>query len=244
MGVTVSAACGVADASVDRPDVLRRAEPLCKEEDGDPGSEAPEAQGPADGYFILKLWHEFIVSPPDDATLNKLVADYASSGQKLKPLLKTILSHSLMYESLDEQNMLKPPILYVVGAMRALGLYITDSTVVDYLDDMGQIPWFPPTVAGWEGGLAWLNTNTALARFDFVGELLDKTEIDDVSGETPAAAYDSAYAAVGSPWLAPGTHAAIRDYADRARSKSSGDRKERQLILRALMLAGPDGQVV
>ena len=63
-------------------------------------------------------------------------------------------------------------------------------------------------------------------------------------GETPAAAYDRAYAAVGRPWLAAGTQAAIRDYATRAGSGNAKLRKERQLMLRALMLAGPDAQVM
>lgn len=112
------------------------------------------------------------------------------------------------------------------------------------LGEMGQVPLFPPTVAGWEDGLAWLNTNTALARFNFVGQLLDAMDIDDILGETAAAAYDRAFAAVGGPWLAPGTQSAIRDYANQARSKSPDDRKQRQLLLRALMLAGPDAQVM
>lgn len=195
-------------------------------------------------FFVLKLWHEFVVSPPDAATLSDLTETYAGSGHKLKQLLKKILSHPTLFESLGEPNMLKPPIVYVVGVMRALGLYVTDDTAMSYLGEMGQVPFFPPSVFGWEGGLSWLNTNTALARFDFVGQLLDSLDIDDVPGETAAAAYDRAYAAAGSPWLAPGTQAAIRDYAERASSKRSNDRRERQLVLRALMLAGPDGQVM
>ena len=195
-------------------------------------------------FLILKLWHEFIVSAPDDATLNDLISGYVGSGHKLKPLLKKILSHPAMYESIDEPNMIKPPIVYVVGAMRALGLSVTDDLPVDYLGEMGQTPLFPPTVAGWEGGLAWLNTNTALARFDFIGQLLDSSDIDDILGETATAAYDRAFAAVGSPWLAPGTHQAIRDTANQAKNKSQDDRKQRQILLRALMLAGPDAQVM
>jgi uncharacterized protein (DUF1800 family) len=195
-------------------------------------------------FLILKIWHEFIVSPPDDATLNDCIKTYLNGGHKLKPVLRKILAHRLLFESIGEPNMLKPPIVYVVGVMRALGLSITDSTPIDYLGDMGQVPLFPPTVAGWEGGLTWLNTNTALARFDFVGELLDQAEIDDVSGETGAAAYDRAYAAAAAPWLAPGTRQAIRDYANQAKSRSANDRKQRQLMTRALMLAGPDAQVM
>jgi uncharacterized protein (DUF1800 family) len=195
-------------------------------------------------YIILKIWSEFIVTPPDDATLNKLTSSYTSSGYQLKPLLEQILSHPLLFESLAEPNMLKPPIVYVVGSMRALGVGVTDDSPTQHLDAMGQVPYFPPTVAGWEGGLSWLNTNTALARFGFVGELLNKATIADVLGETAAAAYDRAYAAVGSPWLAAGTQSAIRDYASRAGASSPKLRKERQLMLRALMLAGPDAQVM
>ena len=140
--------------------------------------------------------------------------------------------------------MVKPPIVYVIGAMRTLGVGVTDSTASDHLDAMGQVPYFPPTVAGWEGGLSWLNTNTALARFSFVATLVSRMTIDDVIGETPAAAYDRAYAGVGQPWLAPATQTAIRDYAGRAGSSNTKLRKERQLMLRALMLAGPDAQVM
>jgi uncharacterized protein (DUF1800 family) len=193
---------------------------------------------------VLKIWGEFIVTPPDATTLGKLTSSYVSSGYQLKPLLEQILSHPLLFESLAEPNMLKPPIVYVVGSMRAVGAGVTDASPSQNLDAMGQVPYFPPTVAGWEGGLSWLNTNTALARFGFVGELLNKSTIADVIGETPAAAYDRAYAAVGSPWLAPGTQSAVRDYATRAGSNSPKLRKERQLMLRALMLAGPDAQVM
>ena len=195
-------------------------------------------------YLVLKLWHEFIVPEPDAPTLDKLVATYTSGGMKLKPVLAQILSSPALYSSPGEPNMIKPPIVYVVGVMRALGAGVTDATASDHLDAMGQLPYFPPTVAGWEGGLSWLNTNTALARFSFVATLISKMTIDDVPGETPASAYDRAYAAVGQPWLAPATQFAIHDYAVRAGSSNPKLRKERQLMLRALMLAGPDAQVM
>ena len=195
-------------------------------------------------FLVGKLWSEFITTPPDAATLGKLVSAYTSGAMKIKPLLEQILAHPALYASLDEPTMIKPPVVYVVGAMRTLGAQVKDSTPSDHLDAMGQVPYFPPTVAGWEGGLSWLNTNTALARFSLVATLVSRMTIDDVIGETAAAAYDRAHAAVGQPWLAPATQTAIRDYAGRAGSSNSKLRKERQLMLRALMLAGPDAQVM
>ena len=110
---------------------------------------------------------------------------------------------------------------------------------------MGQVPYFPPNVSGWEGGLSWLNTNTALARFALrLGASRRARRSTDVPGETAAAAYDRAYAAVGQPWLADGTQSALRSFAQTAPSSGASQRKQRQLALRALMLAGPDAQVM
>jgi uncharacterized protein (DUF1800 family) len=200
---------------------------------------------PAHPAFIVNaLWGEFIVDPPDASTLESLIKTYTSSGSQLKPLLKQILTNPAMFASIEEPTMVKPPVVYVVGAMRALGVGITDSTASDYLDATGEQPYFPPNVAGWEGGLSWLNTDTALARFSFISTALGYTEIGDVPGETAAAAYERAYTAVGSPWLAPGTQTAIRSFAETAGSSDAEKRKERQIALRALMLAGPDAQVM
>ncbi len=200
---------------------------------------------PAHPAFIVNaLWNEFIVDPPDPATLQSLTSAYSSSGFQLKPVLQQILNHPLLFDSLDEPNMVKPPVVFVVGAMRALGVGITDSTASDFLDAMGQQPYFPPNVSGWEGGLAWLNTDTALARFTFISTLLSNIEIADAPGESPAAAYERAYAATGSPWLATGTQAAIQAFAQTANQSTTQDRIARQIALRALILAGPDAQVM
>jgi uncharacterized protein (DUF1800 family) len=196
-------------------------------------------------FLTRKLWLEFVTQPPDAATQATLNSTYLSNNTQLKPLLKYILTHPALFASIGEPDMIKPPVVYVVGVMRSLAVGVTDSTAADNLDSMGQVPYFPPNVSGWEGGLAWLNTNTALSRFGFVGQLLSSAKITDAGAtETPAAAYSRAYSAVLEPWLAPATQAAILNYATRAGSSSSTLRIERQMMLRALMLAGPDAQVM
>jgi hypothetical protein len=44
--------------------------------------------------------------------------------------------------------------------------------------------------------------------------------------------------------MSAGTRAAILDYSNRASAKVSKDRIARQVMLRTLMLAGPDAQVM
>jgi uncharacterized protein (DUF1800 family) len=196
-------------------------------------------------FLVRKLWGEFIPTDPDATTLKTLTASYVAGGMQIKPLLRQILTHPDLFASIDEPNMLKPPVVYAVGVMRALGRPITDSTVADYLDSMGQQPYFPPNVSGWEGGLSWLNTNTALARWGLVAQLITTgTPITDVPNEAAQAAYDRAYLAVGAPWLAAGTKAQILAAATSMPSKLPTQRLQRQQVLRTLMLAGPDAQVM
>jgi uncharacterized protein (DUF1800 family) len=196
------------------------------------------------GFLINALWSNFIVKPPSAAKLKALEHLYRKNGMALKPLLQAILTQPELFASLDEPDMVKPPVVFVVGAMRALRLQVKDTTASDYLDAMGQLPYFPPTVAGWQGGITWLNTDTALARFSFITTLLQQTKIKDVPDETAAQAYERAYAAVGSPWLAAATQREIKRYAARAQHATPELRINRQVAVRALILAGPDGQVI
>jgi uncharacterized protein (DUF1800 family) len=207
-------------------------------------------QGGHAPYLVNKLWGEFIPTPIPPATLQQLSSDYVSGGHQIKPLVRSILTNPLLFDSVSEPNMVKPPVVFVAGAMRALGLGVTDSGPADYLDSMGQLPYFPPNVSGWEGGLSWLNTNTALARFGFIGDAIanapngSPAKVIDVPGETPGAAFDRAYGAVGAPWISDGTRALIQGFAQSAAAKSSNDRIARQVVLRTLILAGPDAQVM
>ena len=118
-------------------------------------------------YLVRKLWSEFIVTPIPDATLAELVAVYRS-GYALRPVLRGILGHRLIFESLEEPNLIKPPVVYLVGVLRQLGVPLKGNYMTGALTNMQQRPYRPPNVAGWEGGMSWLNTNTVQGRFDTV----------------------------------------------------------------------------
>lgn len=214
-------------------------------------------------FLIRKLWAEFIVSPIPAATLAELVATYTAGGAyRLKPVLRGILSHPLIFESLEEPNMVKPPVVFLVGAQRQLGAPMKSYWQREALANMQQIPYEPPNVAGWEGGLSWLNTNTTQARFDTILRLLylkhrpttsatSSTGFpgalaipDPGAGETAAAAVDTAYAACSSPWLSDATRARLLTFAGAHPVATAANRVQRQYALRALILGSPDAQVM
>jgi len=221
-------------------------------------------------FLIRKLWGEFIAGPIPQAKLDALSAEYRGNGYQLKPLIRGILMSPEIFESIDEPNLIKPPIIYMVGVLRQLGAPVKHSQLQGPMNSMQQRIYRPPNVAGWEGGMSWLNTNTVQARFDTVriaqylkySNYYVNTETPvpatsvnypaDVVGETPQAALDRAYASVNRPWISSATRDKLLAYAATLTATNQNGtaaanitaRRARFYALQAMILGGPDGQVM
>ena len=102
----------------------------------------------------------------------QLVAAYTQSGYEVAPVLSLILADGALYADLEEPDMIKPPVVYVAGMLRQTGTYITTDDWVWMLDQMGQRPFYPPNVSGWEQNEAWLSTSALRMRFQAAASLL------------------------------------------------------------------------
>ena len=100
------------------------------------------------GFIVRKLWSEFIAGAPDAATLADLTATYTGSGLQLKPLLRKILTHPQLFDSLAEPTLIKPPVVYAAGAFRQLGLNVVNTSPYTRLREMGQLPLLPAQRGG------------------------------------------------------------------------------------------------
>jgi uncharacterized protein (DUF1800 family) len=155
--------------------------------------------------------------------------------------------------------------VYILGALRQFDAPLKSNLIETSMNGMQQKVYFPPNVAGWEGGLSWLNTNTVQARFELIGRLqqlrysnyytggaADVNYIPDASlptNATPANAttwVDKALETLNYPWISPATKQAIVTYASTTipGTISATTRRQRLYVLQALILGGPDGQVM
>ena len=122
-------------------------------------------------------------------------------------------------------RMVKPPVVYIAGLLRARRRGI-DTDAWTWLADLaGQQLFYPPNVAGWDD-TRWLDTATfrgALeprrSRAAAVGA---RPEGDDKAPLTPTKLLDRALAFWGQPALTPPTHARAR-----RRSPSARDQRRR-----------------
>jgi hypothetical protein len=67
----------------------------------------------------------------------------------------------------------------------------------------------------------------------------------DIPGETAQAMFDRAYAAANKPWISAASKAAVISYAGSAPlPTTAAQRRQRFYAVQALILGGPDGQVM
>jgi hypothetical protein len=130
---------------------------------------------PATPRFLTRKLYRFFVreemSPAVNAKLAKLLVE---SKYELRPLLKAIFLSRDFYSGPSVCTQIKSPTHFLVSTYRKLGLRsvpgVPDCT--ETAEALGQVLFFPPNVAGWPGGRAWINPATLLARGNFANALL------------------------------------------------------------------------
>ena len=121
---------------------------------------------PACQEFIAgKLYRFFVSDQLDSAVQNNLGQVFWDAKYKLRPLLRTMLTSRIFYAPATIGAQIKSPVQLVIGTVRKLNLTMPQTGVLaGALNQMGQVPFFPPNVKGWPGGRAWINTSTLFVR--------------------------------------------------------------------------------
>ncbi len=210
-------------------------------------------------FLVTKLWGFFITEPLDRATRRDLVRTYRRSGMKVLPVVEDILRHRALYARLGGPDMVKSPLVYIAGTLRGARKPINSDSYTWLLSHMGQTPFRPPSVAGWDWGTAWLTSGTIRARLDAANMLIGWDDdavlhVPDEAGRPglqPAEQVDLALRALGSPWISDTTRGILtnvaRHYFDDMKPDEEQGRVVRaamlQRALRNLILTGPDAHL-
>lgn len=145
-------------------------------------------------YLCEKLWAWFAYPDPEPIILETLVGTFIRSGLEIKPVLRAIMENEGFYSTKAERTQVKNPVDFVIPTLRQLGIgevldlstkedgTLTKLPVVAVglttaTKAMGMNLLFPPDVAGWDSGTAWISSATMIERVRWA---------DRIFGVTPA----------------------------------------------------------
>ncbi len=142
-------------------------------------------QQPASASFIVrKLFSYFVFPDPSDSDIAPFVTVYNDSGRKVGAVVEALLRSDVFYSPKAYRAIIRSPVEYVVAAVKAVGAQEQIAQVLGLArrgtQNMGQVPFEPPNVAGWPGGPTWLNSATMFARLNFVNQV---TNLPNARGE-------------------------------------------------------------
>lgn len=131
-------------------------------------------------FITRKLLDFFVYENPEPALLEEATALFRKQGLHVGKFLATLFQSQLFYSSAKAQgSVVKSPVVLTVGALKSFRVPVPEKNVlIDALRLMGQDLFVPPDVNGWPGGLAWINTNMLLIRYNFANFLLNGVSPD------------------------------------------------------------------
>ncbi len=142
--------------------------------DGDQVLDILLAQPQTAEFVTRKLWREFVSPQPDEARVRAVAAQFRASGYRIDAALRALLLQPEVVQRDQDDALVKSPVELIVGLARQTGADIGDGVGAAIASAaMGQNLFAAPNVRGWPGGEAWINTQTLLARKQFISRALE-----------------------------------------------------------------------
>jgi uncharacterized protein (DUF1800 family) len=98
-----------------------------------------------------------------DSLISQFAHVFVQSEFDTRALVRAILQAGVQGNAVTAVNQ---PVRWLVAAQRATEGTIAPTSRVNGLRAAGQLPMFPPNVAGWPDDTTWLGASTMVARYD------------------------------------------------------------------------------
>lgn len=140
-------------------------------------------------FVTKKIWEWFVYLKPEDSVVNKFATAFKNSGLDVKVLLRNIMESDEFYSDRAAYKTYKDPVNFAIPTLRQLGVGEQVASLITGVDSvtglprlavgaaqqalkqMGMTLLFPPDVAGWDFGPAWITSATMVERIQW-GERL------------------------------------------------------------------------
>ena len=129
------------------------------------------AREEATAYHVCRRLWDFLVGTPMPKGENQRLAQlFLDRHGNIKVVVRALFLGEAFVQAAEPRVAVKSPIeLYI--ELNRIFTRSWDVRDCQQLKMMGQLPFFPPSVAGWRGGWGWLDTSTLERRLGYIQNL-------------------------------------------------------------------------
>lgn len=127
--------------------------------------------------FITNKVYRFFVNEKIDPTKSEWLAErFYQSNYDISKLMEDIFTSDWFYDEKNIGSKIKSPVELLVGLQRMLPAKIENEEALPLLQRvLGQMLFYPPNVAGWPSGNAWIDSSSLMFRMR-VPQLLNASD--------------------------------------------------------------------
>lgn len=150
-------------------------------------------------YLSDRLIEYFEGQAPEPARGAAYAELLARSDYRLEPYLRALFSDPAFYRQEVVGNRIQSPLDFLAGSALRLGIDPPARLLELGLRALGQRPFYPPSVKGWDEGRAWITTSSMLQRANLAGVLLGVVGPDELMARAEEAQMMESEAGAGEP---------------------------------------------
>ena len=132
-------------------------------------------------FWASSLLSYIVYNDPEPELIDQVAAVIRKNDYNLAPVMSVLLQSNVFFSPRAYRAIVKSPVEFVVGIHKSLALSSVEPTALRALNQMGQILFYPPNVAGWPGGETWLTSQTMIARQNYVVALTNSQMMNQSS---------------------------------------------------------------
>ncbi len=132
-------------------------------------------------WFLTDKIYKFFVNEKVDITKVEWLAErFYKSNYNISSLLEDIFTSEWFYDEKNVGVKIKSPIELVVGIQRMLPMkFENEEALLLVQRALGQLLFYPPNVAGWPGGNAWIDSSTLMMRMR-IPQMLNDADVFNI----------------------------------------------------------------
>jgi len=132
-------------------------------------------------YLTQKIYKFFVNENVDAAKVEWLADRFYKSGYETGKLLEDIFTSDWFYEEKNIGAKIKSPVELLTGIQRMLPMKLQNEQALMVIQKvLGQLLFYPPNVAGWPGGRAWIDSSSLMMRMR-IPKLINDIDVMNVT---------------------------------------------------------------
>lgn len=127
-------------------------------------------------YITGKIYRFFVNDTVDNEKTGWLAERFFKSNYDIGKLMQDIFTSDWFFDEKNVGTRIKSPVELIAGIQRMLPMELENEEALTFLQRvLGQMLFYPPNVAGWPGGKAWIDSSTLMLRMR-IPQLINETD--------------------------------------------------------------------